>query len=576
VETFEGQRIPGAAYSWSAPAGTTLPQDPAKPYLTATNKVGKYKVTVAFTGSTQTCQLETDISATPCQTFTDGSCTDTKTPITNTTPPVNINNLGVGDVFQAGDYDVTVTNISAGSQGNGWTGTGLVNQNLIGQIQMPLTVEFQNIKVNECYQYFDRGINGAVVQTKVDETWGSVVSVDELDIIKLLKKKLQSIEDNALTIECSKTEIILDDISALKNKIQSENIFSDEHKTQLLNKISALENVLNGLITCLSCQSQDKPTNCDSFAPQLKPIISEIISILEINYSPEKDELEGGTDIRLYPFFSDESYSNARMISGDWVGCRAVDFIIAARNQGVEQEVFTNNAGKSSKDKQQQFMYRLGRIFEMTALKSLGYNSTNGKQFALTDKSIRTANVKPDQIQGGAVKITYKTSSSQTETKWYQWPESVFIEAKFTNLGDRVISVNVNNNQLRGYFDVLSNMDNARYTKTRGWFPALQASFVPKKLRAVNYGAAAIHLIVPSDVTLDPLILTEAAAKNIKIYLSFLEWRPIDSILTSEKHEFRVSVPTCKNCTSLRSANTFLTTGELPMGNITYGKWDTQ
>lgn len=41
----------------------------------------------------------------------------------------------------------------------------------------------------------------------------------------------------------------------------------------------------------------------------------------------------------------------------------------------------------------------------MTALKSLGYQFTNGKTFSLSDRTIRTANVKPDQVQGGGVMI---------------------------------------------------------------------------------------------------------------------------------------------------------------------------
>jgi hypothetical protein len=301
VETFEGQRIPGAAYSWSAPAGTTLPQDPAKPYLTATNKVGKYKVTVAFTGNTQTCQLETDISATPCQTFTDGSCTDTKTPITNTTPPVNINNLGVGDVFQAGDYDVTVTNISAGSQGNGWTGTGLVNQNLIGQIQMPLTVEFQNIKVNECYQYFDRGINGAVVQTKVDETWSSVVSVDEIK--NLLINTFAEIEDILANFPDDKAQLQqkAETLRAIKQRMQNGQ-FTNEYKAEVLASIGNVE-------TAILCKIAETNTN-----PSARVVVSTTTCDVTGAMNQAKNTIQNSQTI---PYLADVFDENGNYLANE-------------------------------------------------------------------------------------------------------------------------------------------------------------------------------------------------------------------------------------------------------------------
>ena len=53
-------------------------------------------------------------------------------------------------------------------------------------------------------------------------------------------------------------------------------------------------------------------------------------------------------------------------------------------------------------------------------------------------------------------------------------------------------------------------------------------------------------------VNLDPLILSEAAIKNIKIYKSHLEWRTVDHVFASEPYEFRVSDAVCQNCNSLK------------------------
>jgi hypothetical protein len=170
----------------------------------------------------------------------------------------------VGDVFQAGDYDVTVTNISAGSQGNGWTGTGLVNQNLIGQIQMPLTVAFQNIKVNECYQYFDRGINGAVVQTKVDPSFKNLISFNPLDTqnISITENQGKSLVDNYIKINdlltvftCSNTQRtdltrLIAEQDALAIRAQQNTEYTAAQKAQILVDVNEVKGLLQTLLSC--------------------------------------------------------------------------------------------------------------------------------------------------------------------------------------------------------------------------------------------------------------------------------------------------------------------------------------
>ncbi len=113
--------------------------------------------------------------------FTDGNCNTAPVKIDTTAEPnANIPNLAVGDVFNVGDYEVTVTKLTSGSQTLGWTGEGMVEQNLIAGVKIPMSVVFENIKINSCYQYYNRGENGAVVHTKVDPSWGSVVDLGTL------------------------------------------------------------------------------------------------------------------------------------------------------------------------------------------------------------------------------------------------------------------------------------------------------------------------------------------------------------------------------------------------------------
>ena len=126
--------------------------------------------------------------------FTDGNCNTAPVKIDTTAEPnANIPNLAIGDVFNAGDYEVTVTRLTSGSQAQGWTGEGMVEQNLIAGVKIPMSVVFKNIKINSCYQYYNRGENGAVVHSKVDASWGSVVSVE--DVLEKSQKLFDEIVD---------------------------------------------------------------------------------------------------------------------------------------------------------------------------------------------------------------------------------------------------------------------------------------------------------------------------------------------------------------------------------------------
>ena len=158
----------------------------------------------------------------------------------------NIPNLAVGDVFNAGDYEVTVTFLEKGSQALGWTGAGMVDQNLIAGVKIPMSVVFENIKINSCYQYYNRGENGAVVRSKFDASWGNVVDADIL--VTLFQGMLVDIRDLLLNFptDVAKIQQKLDELAELKKKYQSSDL-SDSFK---LENIKIIDEVSKGL-ACL-------------------------------------------------------------------------------------------------------------------------------------------------------------------------------------------------------------------------------------------------------------------------------------------------------------------------------------
>ena len=157
-------------------------------------------------------------------------------------------------MFNAGDYEVTVTQLTSGSQTQGWTGEGMVDQNLIARIKIPMTVEFKKIKINACYQYYNRGENGAVVHTKVDPSWGSVVDLGTIfSLTNALRTKYNELVD-LLNLHDksadSKAKILkkVAEISALKTKLSSNTGLSESDKTAL----SIAMDAANTEVTCFA------------------------------------------------------------------------------------------------------------------------------------------------------------------------------------------------------------------------------------------------------------------------------------------------------------------------------------
>ena len=170
----------------------------------------------------------------------------------------------MGDVFNVGDYEVTVTKLTSGSQAQGWTGEGMVDQNLIARIKIPMTVEFKKIKINACYQYYNRGENGAVVHTKVDPSWGSVAGTNSNDLGKNhaqeVATRLSSLVDILGIFECSTSQRaeltrLLGELEILSSQAQGNLDYSDAQKALLKEGVLEVKTLVNGLLSCCVASS---------------------------------------------------------------------------------------------------------------------------------------------------------------------------------------------------------------------------------------------------------------------------------------------------------------------------------
>jgi hypothetical protein len=172
VESLDNSPLTGLSYAWATPASGTA-TTPGNTNLTADQR-GDYKLQLAIPGLAQTCDAYVSLSAKPCTerkpTYASCRSVNVSNPDAANTLPL----LQVGDTFNAADYTVTVTEVTGGGAG-GWSGTGTLEVTLLNGINLPVSVTFENAKLNDCYEL----VNGKVL-TLYDPDWGNIVDVDLL------------------------------------------------------------------------------------------------------------------------------------------------------------------------------------------------------------------------------------------------------------------------------------------------------------------------------------------------------------------------------------------------------------
>jgi hypothetical protein len=153
-------------------------------------------------------------------------------------------NLAVGDEFTTSDYTIVVT--EASKTGTTFSGKGKLIFNFLKisntlALQIPISVTFTGIKINQCYQLY----NGSVI-TEYDESWGSVVSADQI------KNQLSGVYTQIKDLLLDPTANIV----ALQNKIKDLRAaradlanadFTAEYKAE---QLAALDAAISGMV-CL-------------------------------------------------------------------------------------------------------------------------------------------------------------------------------------------------------------------------------------------------------------------------------------------------------------------------------------
>lgn len=146
----------------------------------------------------------------------------------NSTPLPQLNK---GDVIQAGDFDVSMVDVS-GSNGT-FSGTGQLVLPMMNLVKA--SVEFSNIKVNDEYRMYDGMMNftGTTVQALPDEILDQINSY--LDDFLALEGDIIGALDLA--------EEVADSLNAIVEEIQNTDVFTAEEFTEMVSPETTLEDL---------------------------------------------------------------------------------------------------------------------------------------------------------------------------------------------------------------------------------------------------------------------------------------------------------------------------------------------
>jgi hypothetical protein len=219
-----------------------------KPLPKSRGKIGMYLWSnsneLASSANGTSCPLSIDIFAEPCTIVGDAFNCNSTGGSTIDAGQTDLANLAVGDEFTTSDYTVVVT--EASKTGTTFTGKGKLIFNFLKisntlALQIPISVTFTGIKINQCYQLY----NGSVI-TEYDESWGSVVSADQI------KNQLSGVYTQIKDLLLDPTANIV----ALQNKIKDLRAaradlanadFTAEYKAE---QLAALDAAISGMV-CL-------------------------------------------------------------------------------------------------------------------------------------------------------------------------------------------------------------------------------------------------------------------------------------------------------------------------------------
>jgi hypothetical protein len=219
-----------------------------KPLPKSRGKIGVYlwldTNKLASSASSTNCPLSIDIFAEPCTIVGDAFNCNSTGGSTIDAGQTDLANLAVGDEFTTSDYTIVVT--EASKTGTTFSGKGKLIFNFLKisntlALQIPISVTFTGIKINQCYQLY----NGSVI-TEYDPSWGSVVSADQIKnqlsgVYTQIKDLMDNVSENAALLQ----QKIKDLRAARADLVNAE--FTAEYKAE---QLAALDAAISGMV-CL-------------------------------------------------------------------------------------------------------------------------------------------------------------------------------------------------------------------------------------------------------------------------------------------------------------------------------------
>jgi hypothetical protein len=300
VETLDGKIIKTLNYTWDPPSGVTLGTNQNEPYKVQTDKLGRYTVQASSANGTS-CPLSIDIFAEPCTIVGDAFNCNSTGGSTIDAGQTDLANLAVGDEFTTSDYTIVVT--EASKTGTTFSGKGKLIFNFLKisntlALQIPISVTFTGIKINQCYQLY----NGSVI-TEYDPSWGSVVSADQI------KNQLSGVYTQIKDLLVDPTANIV----ALQNKIKDLRAaradlanadFTAEYKAE---QLAALDAAISGMV----CLVGEPPATGSRMSVTLN---SSTCDAATVGASIDAAEVAGVTS-QINPYFGDVFDENGNYLN---------------------------------------------------------------------------------------------------------------------------------------------------------------------------------------------------------------------------------------------------------------------
>lgn len=306
VESFDGSNMTnGVVYEWKLlgkPTNSVLFKS-AQAEVTI-GAVGKYTVQLVRSGAT--CTAEIAINSKPCLDTPEPTTKCETKALTGINDEIanRLTDLAVGDIVRCGDFNVTIIEISGSP--SGWNGKGYVT---VPYLNAQVSIVLQNAVFNDCYQLTNANTTAVqpTVFTEYDPTYfankpssngeysseGNYAAGEEGTS---LIEYSTTIIDEMSTFTCDEAQKdrlrkILDNLDVIKTETQNSDFYSNDQKTEIVNSVADLTNLVNNLLSCCTSTRSGRMADgtCTTTPQAVKDRANRIIR--ELPYR-KKDKLD--------------------------------------------------------------------------------------------------------------------------------------------------------------------------------------------------------------------------------------------------------------------------------------------